>query len=202
MHYHASGTPGVVNTVEWEFTGLTPGVYDVSATWYANTNRATDAPYTVYDGGGTPLDAVDINQRLAPNDSTTPDGTAWELIFDDVTVSADGTLVIELSDQANNYVIADAIMVQYVGVPLLAADTASPSAASAVDTLQPADLQPALAIAKDLWLATGLTEAETARLDAVNVGIAALPDRCAWLDDDRRSQCLDRRRRGRLGLVL
>ena len=66
--------------------------------------------------------------------------------------------------------------------------------ASVVDTLQVADLQPVLAVAKDLWLATGLTEAEAARLDAVNVGIASLSSDVlgwttidganVWIDDD------------------
>ena len=189
-HYHASGTG--VNTVEWEFTDLTPGVYNVFATWYGGSNRATDAPFTA--DGGAVVQSVDVSQQVAPDDYTTPDGTHWEQLFSGgVTVSANGTLVVELSDDANSYVVADAIMVQYVS-PLLAADSASPSTASVVDTLQVADLQPVLAVAKDLWLATGLTEAEAARLDAVNVEIAALPGdvlgwttidgASVWIDDD------------------
>ena len=197
VHYRGKGDGS--NTVEWEFADLPPGIYDVSATWYGASNRATDAPYTVYDGNGTQLDDVDVNQELQPvGGPDTGDGTKWQTIFNDVLVvdegDGTGTLVVELSDDANEWVFADAMLVEYVGVPLLAADTASPSAAPAVDTLQPADLQPVLAIAKDLWLATGLTEAEAARLDAVNVGIASLPDdvlgwttidgASVWIDDD------------------
>ena len=114
-----------------------------------------------------------------------------------MTVSAAGTLVVELSDDADSYVAADAIMIQYVS-PLLAAETAHTSV-SVVDTLEVADLQPVLAIAKDLWRATGLTEAETARLDAVTVGIAALPSGCARLDVVRWDDHQDRRRRGPAG---
>ena len=136
VHYHARGTASDVNTVEWEFAGLTPGSYNILSTWYGHSNRATDAPYTVYDGSGTLQVAVDVNQEPHPDPNnpvggvTTSDGTPWQVIFTSVSVADEGdgtgTLVVELSDQANDYVIADAIMVQYVS-PLLAADSASPS---------------------------------------------------------------------------
>ena len=52
----------------WTFTGLVPGkTYQMSGTWFAWPNRATDAPYGIEGVLGGPL-TVDINQRFAPDD--------------------------------------------------------------------------------------------------------------------------------------
>ena len=56
--------------------GLTPGTYRVSATWFAFSNRATNAPFTVLDGT-TPLATVAVNQQTAPNDFNDP-GATWQ----------------------------------------------------------------------------------------------------------------------------
>ena len=58
-------------TATWSFTGLTAGRYRVFATWSEQSNRATDAPFSVYDGNVDPnslLSTVDVNQQLAPDD--------------------------------------------------------------------------------------------------------------------------------------
>ena len=52
VHYHAEGVASDVNTVEWVYTGLAPGVYDISATWYGHENRATDSPFSARDVNG------------------------------------------------------------------------------------------------------------------------------------------------------
>jgi hypothetical protein len=115
VHYHAAGVPGDVNTVQWIFEGLAPGTYDVSATWFGGRNRATDAPFSASDDTGL-LASTTVNQEPHPGDFTTPDGTPWDTILPGITISPDagqltGTLIIELSDQANEYVIADAVMI-------------------------------------------------------------------------------------------
>lgn len=100
------------NIARWTFTGLVAGDYRVSVTWSTHANRATNAPYTIFDGiGGPSLGTVEVNQELAPDDFTTF-GSPWE---DLLTVSiTDNELVVELTNAANEYVIADAVRIQPV----------------------------------------------------------------------------------------
>jgi hypothetical protein len=96
-------------TATWTFTGLTPGNYTVAATWSPHTNRATNAPYTIRDGvGGQVLEVVRVNQELAPDDFTA-NGSSWEHLT--IVTITRGELVVELSNDANGYVIADAIRI-------------------------------------------------------------------------------------------
>ncbi|MCA9027882.1 MAG: FG-GAP repeat protein [Planctomycetaceae bacterium] len=97
------------DTATWTFTDLTPGDYQVSATWFAHFNRATDAPFTLFDGiGGPEIETVLVNQQLAPDDFTDA-GSDWETL---TTVSITGSeLVVQLTDASNGYVIADAVRV-------------------------------------------------------------------------------------------
>jgi trimeric autotransporter adhesin len=80
----------------------------VAATWSPHKNRATDAPYTVFSGS-TPLTTVDVNQELAPNDFS-DDGVNWEKLGTFTITS--NTLRVQLSNAANEYVIADAIRIE------------------------------------------------------------------------------------------
>ncbi|MCA9110048.1 MAG: hypothetical protein KDA52_08890, partial [Planctomycetaceae bacterium] len=107
LRNHAAGSGA--NTATWTFTGLAAGEYSIAATWLEHSNRATNAPFRVLDGsGGSELDSVLVNQESAPNDFDDR-GSSWENLF---TVTITGTeLVVELSDDANEYVIADAIRV-------------------------------------------------------------------------------------------
>ncbi|MBW2528810.1 MAG: hypothetical protein JRI23_31835, partial [Deltaproteobacteria bacterium] len=91
----------------WELP-VTPGTYDVAATWQPAANRATDATYVVQ---GT--HTVSVDQELAPA-SFVEQGTAWEELAAGVTVTGT-TLSVELSNLANEYVIADAIRIERVG---------------------------------------------------------------------------------------
>jgi RHS repeat-associated protein len=70
----------------------------VYAWWTANPNRATNATYTVAYSGGTA--AVTVNQQTS--------GGAWNLLGTYTFGSGTGGN-ITLTDQANGYVIADAI---------------------------------------------------------------------------------------------
>jgi hypothetical protein len=98
-------------TASWRFTGLTAGLYRVSATWSPHPNRATNAPYTVLDGI-TPIGAAAVNQQLRPN-HVIASGAAWYHLG--VFNVASGSLDVLLSDDANGYVIADAVRVEYLG---------------------------------------------------------------------------------------
>jgi hypothetical protein len=93
----------------WTF-GVTPGTYRVSVTWSAHPNRATDAPFTVLDGA-TALGTVLVNQELDPDDFTS-DGASWETLGD-FAITGD-TLVVLLTNLANEYVVADAVRIERV----------------------------------------------------------------------------------------
>jgi hypothetical protein len=94
--YHEAGSGA--NTATWTPTIFGAGYYNVYAWWVANTNRATDAPYTInYDGGS---ETIDVNQEV--------NGGQWVLLGTyPFAAGTSGSVV--LSDDANEYVNADAI---------------------------------------------------------------------------------------------
>src|SRR5205085_2637171 len=61
--YAPGGDGGTQAT--WQYTGLPQGTYDLAMTWVSAGNRATNAPYLVYDGT-TLLATVPVNQQIAP----------------------------------------------------------------------------------------------------------------------------------------
>ncbi len=106
-----TGTGTLVAT--WAFGSLTPGTYQVSATWYAFSNRASNAPYAVYDGA-TLLATVPCNQQLPPSDFT-EGGVGWKVLG---TFAITGnTLTVTLTNAANQYVVADAIRIVSTAPP-------------------------------------------------------------------------------------
>ncbi len=107
---YASGGGGS-QTASWTFA-VTPGQYQVAITWSTDPNRATDAPFSVIQGSHT-LVSEDINQEQAPNDFTDA-GVGWRNLGGTLNV-AGGTLVVRLSDDANQYVIADGVRLQRIG---------------------------------------------------------------------------------------
>jgi hypothetical protein len=108
---HFAGAGGGAQEAHWSFA-VSPGQYRISATWSAHANRATDAPFTVFNGSN-PFPTVVINQEQAPNDLVDA-GANWEFLGGILNITA-GTLVVRLTDLANEYVIADAIRVERVG---------------------------------------------------------------------------------------
>jgi hypothetical protein len=100
---HAPG--GGADTAAWTFSGLAPGWYTVQVTWPTGRRQASNAPYTVYDGG-TSRGAVTVDQTTAPS-QTVFQGQAWDNLG---TFSvASGTLSVVLSDYADGRVVADAV---------------------------------------------------------------------------------------------
>ena len=111
-HFHDAGTGA--NTVEWRFTGLTPGAtYTLQTDWQLNehiTDQGRIAPaqgayYRILSGSGAQLSARAIDQRSFPDDliltdlpadSFEPAGQAWENVG--TVVAADGTLRVVLND--------------------------------------------------------------------------------------------------------
>ncbi|MCO6456639.1 MAG: choice-of-anchor D domain-containing protein, partial [Pirellulaceae bacterium] len=81
-------------------------------TWTAFANRATAAPFAIYDGAVAPanlVSSVTRNQQLAPNDFT-DDFTAWEDV--DIVRVTSGTLTVQLTESGLGEVIADAIRIE------------------------------------------------------------------------------------------
>lgn len=97
------------NLAAWDFQVPEPGVYAVWATWTAHRNRATDAPYSINGGP-----AVRVNQERLP-EGVLLDGRPWQHLGD-IEVK-NGRLTVTLSDDANEYVIADAIRVERLTLP-------------------------------------------------------------------------------------
>ena len=99
-------------TARWTFS-VDPGTsWKVATTWKNSSNRATDAPFTIYDGA-TAIKTIDINQELAPNDFSY-NGANWEWLSSAAYHVSSGTLTVELTDDANEYVIADGVYLQQV----------------------------------------------------------------------------------------
>lgn len=100
--HNAAG--GGSNTASWEYTGLTPGRYEVLVTWLEKYHLATNAPYTVYDGVD-PQGTVLVNQKLSPSGDVI-DGRPWQSLG---VFTVGGTVLrVVLSDDANEErVIAD-----------------------------------------------------------------------------------------------
>ena len=169
-------------TATWTFS-VTPGVYEVATTWLEYPNRATDAPYSVYDGlpvgGSTLVETVDVNQKSAPDDFA-DQGVGWENLGEYPITS--NTLTVQLTDDANGYVIADAVRIAYVGplsapappLPLLAAG-GEVSSAGDVALLNEAGLQPIVLNALSRWTQLDLPDDLVKRLERTNFVITDLP---------------------------
>ena len=100
----------------WEFHGLAPGLYEVLTTWTPFINRATNASYVIADGHVAET-AVGINQRQSPNDAFA-DGVMWEsLALFQVTT---GELTVHLNNNANGFVVADAVRIIRQGAAIAA----------------------------------------------------------------------------------
>ena len=135
LMYNDAGTGDAVAT--WTFTGLDAGDYRVSITWLDKSNRATDSPFTVYDGG-SPLATIDVNQELAPS-GFADNGSNWnDLGY--FTITGD-TLVVELSDDADEYIIADAVRIEKVDTvpPSITAPTIANDADRRASDIAPRD---------------------------------------------------------------
>ena len=92
--YHAKGTGN--NTATWATTEANDEYYDVYVNWTAHPNRATNAKYTINHQNGS--DTITVNQQQ--------NGGQWSLLG---AYSLNSSNSITLSDDANGYVIADAI---------------------------------------------------------------------------------------------
>ena len=102
---HATGSGE--NTAAWVFSDLPAGQYKVYATWPVGGDQATDAPFSVFDGGSA-VGTEAVNQQLAPAGEMI-DGWVWQFVGSYWIGS--GQMTVELSDDANGVVAADAIRI-------------------------------------------------------------------------------------------
>jgi RHS repeat-associated protein len=94
--HHVAGTG--VDSFTWTLNVPSAGTYEAYARWTQHPNRASNAKYTVNHAGGS--DIVNVNQELG--------GGSWQLLG---TYSFNaGATTVSLSDEADGYVIADAVM--------------------------------------------------------------------------------------------
>lgn len=98
----------------WTFNGLTPGVYRIAATWSANSNRTTTAPYRVLVNGNQAATKT-FNQRNTPTEFV-QDGSGWRVIGTITVTGNDSTLVTELvNTTTTGFTIADAVRLDRQG---------------------------------------------------------------------------------------
>ena len=100
--FHATGTG--TNTFTWTPIIPSSDSYNVYARWTAHSNRASDAKYTVTHAGGNTV--VTVNQKQ--NNGT------W-MLLGTFTMDPGQSHQVSLSDDANGFVIADAVKVVPVG---------------------------------------------------------------------------------------
>jgi 5-methylcytosine-specific restriction endonuclease McrA len=104
FQYNEAGSGG--DTATWTPYVYDGGDYRVYARWVAHPNRATDAPYTIHYAGGS--ETVDV-------DCTINYGQWYYLGTYPFAAGTTGSVV--LSDDADGYVIADAIKLEDATTP-------------------------------------------------------------------------------------
>ena len=100
-YHHDASTNSHLAT--WQFTGVIPGWYDVRITWLELSNRATNSPFTVYDGSVS-KGTFTVNQQLAPSGAVFG-GRPWQSLG--IFPIKNDTMKVEVNDNANGRVIAD-----------------------------------------------------------------------------------------------
>ncbi|MBI3465978.1 MAG: choice-of-anchor D domain-containing protein [Planctomycetes bacterium] len=112
-------TGGGSDAAKWTFD-VTPGQYRVAATWVENaTYWSTQSPFTILDGA-IPRGVALVNQRQAPDDMVDADA-AWEQLGDVYNITGT-SLVVQLTNADDGYVIADGIRIERIGDLPAAAD--------------------------------------------------------------------------------
>jgi len=108
--YRYAGPTPAGDRGQWVFAGLEPGIYRVSATWPAHPSVANDTPYTVL--GGVTSVTKRFDQKADPVGEL-DHGVLWEEIAPAYRLEG-GALTVEISDGANNFILADAVRVEWL----------------------------------------------------------------------------------------
>lgn len=92
---------------KWAFAELDPGWYEVLVTFPCRADQASDAPYKVQDRLLF-LETVRVDQTVPPSGGVF-EGSTWQSLG--VFSIASGTLRVELSDNADGNIMADAVRI-------------------------------------------------------------------------------------------
>jgi hypothetical protein len=103
------GTP--LDTAAWNFNDLPPGAYELFATFAPDAAAAGNAPYRIYSDGEL-LSTVRIDQRESPS-GPNYQGVPWQSLG--TVVLRDTDLRVELGDDADGNVLADAVRIEPTG---------------------------------------------------------------------------------------
>ncbi|MDZ4153041.1 RHS repeat-associated core domain-containing protein [Methylicorpusculum sp.] len=108
-----TGTPNEpTQAANWTVTVPADSDYDAYATWTAHSNRASDAKYTIVHADGETVQEVNQQQH----------GGQWNKLGR-YRFKAGESYQIKLSDQANGYVIADAVSLVPAGTYPISSNT-------------------------------------------------------------------------------
>ncbi|MDB5385367.1 MAG: Extracellular serine protease precursor, partial [Planctomycetaceae bacterium] len=157
-------------TATWSFTVVPSGTYRISVAYRAESNRATNASFTVTDGT-TPV-SVNVNEQNQP-DSFQSATVYWKDLVAAYGSVSSGTITVTLNAAGSNgYVIADAVRIERVA-PLMAA--AGPAPQPVTTVLTQSDLSFISAAAITRWEQAGLNSTQIAALNSVQIQIQDLP---------------------------
>lgn len=155
---HIVHKPGAGEAVAtWTFDGLENGTrYRIFASWHHDENHASNARYLITGvvGGGN---SVEVDQRAAARGDATFNGHKFQELVS--AKCATGTITVRLQNDANNNIVADAVLL----VPDLRPETPVVSTARppvpakpvtpAIQKMPPDDGKPTVARADDpTWL--------------------------------------------------
>jgi hypothetical protein len=185
--YHAAGSG--LNVAQWESPVSSSGLYQVLVTWAPYSNRATNAPFTVWDGPDSE-GTFSVDQRNAPTADATAGGRPFQRLGTTFLITS-SSVRVTLSDNANGYVIADAVQIVPVS-PLRAVGGLAPDHADLPsDGLTSAAAQSLLPEAAARWQAAGFEAASAANVQVVIadlagdlLGWASSAANTIWLDTD------------------
>ena len=119
-------TGSTAATARWTISSVPAGSYRVWMTWNGGSGNATNAPISFYDGNRL-VRTVTVDQRSAAS-GLSADGSNWKLI---TTLSISGSqLVVQLANNANGTVVADAVRIERVAAAALPADNGGDAAHS------------------------------------------------------------------------
>lgn len=109
----------------WTFNNLEPGQYEVWASWVQASNRAHDAPYSIYEGS-TLRASVRVDQTLSPDlneyqtDMSYYGGVGWHKLTGSLDIVGT-SIVVKLTNNtaSGTYVVADGVRIRKIGSGVL-----------------------------------------------------------------------------------
>ncbi len=163
--YASAGTGSA--TATWSFTAIPNGSYEVFARWIPFSNRATNAPFTILNNQ-TPLATVLVNEQQTPTGDLS-NGVTWQSLGTFTTTS--NTLRVRLSNNANGYVVADAIRIVANGIPAAVPEI---DVSDYDHSINPGDMTPAVEDGTDFGSVPSLGVVVSRTYTITNTGNAPL----------------------------